>query len=427
MNANFAEMTINQLKEFIAEGHFAEMTLKQLNAIIAENDLQKPRGRLNKDDLIAHIIHRLDVKINFEKSQMENIQMGREDINRAIPAVVVEEEEEEFFASDDDEEEESEEEETDNYRFNDCEDCGNEFDNEGNPALRFCENCDDHHPHNETEEESEEEEEEEEEEKSCGFGDCEKCGKDIYSDGHIGHHTETGAICRDCDAAAPAEEEEPIFNGDRCPVCLDEECSTYTDTCEHMLCGGCFDMLPEKNWVGNGWMPTNPVRECPICRSICRGVKEGQTSNSDKIREWRDLKKRIAEYEAGKAHIQVCRVVQRVVVNAEGQEVALGGGGQPPARRRGNRANAARMVGQMNAVAGPARPAGRNAEVVLAEGAVLGDIHFDARPRLRCRGTDNGDGGNAVACSTNTRRVCPQCRNKRLCLACGDRCADCLA
>lgn len=380
-----------------------EMSNKQLSEFIAENNIPKPKGRPNKDALIAHI-----------KTHFENIQMGEEDINRANPAVVVEEEEEE----------------TDNYRFNDCEDCGDEFDNEGNPSLKYCENCDDHHPHtptqeeeffasddDEEEDESEEdaeEEEDSEDEKSCGFGDCERCGEDIYSDGNIGHHTETGAICDKCDAAAPAEEEEPIFNGDRCPVCLDEECSTYTDTCEHMLCGGCFEMLPQKTWVGNGWTPTNPVRECPICRSICRGVKEGQTSDSDKIREWRDLKKRIAEYEAGKAHIQVCRVVQRVVVNAEGQEVAA------PARQP--RVRQPRVRGVAVALGGggqpPERPAGRNAEVVLAEGQVLGDIHFDARPRLKC----STDG-----CDRNTRRVCPECKNCRLCLACGLHCADCLA
>jgi hypothetical protein len=61
----------------------------------------------------------------------------------------------------------------------------------------------------------------------------------------------------------------------------------------------------------------------------------------------------------------------------------------------------------------------------LAEGQVLGDIHFDARPRLRCCGPPEGDFGHQVHCATNTRRVCPQCRNKRLCLGCGNRCADC--
>ena len=28
-----------------------------------------------------------------------------------------------------------------------------------------------------------------------GTGNCERCGEDIYSDGNIGHHTETGEIC----------------------------------------------------------------------------------------------------------------------------------------------------------------------------------------------------------------------------------------
>ena len=394
-----------------------EMSNKQLSEFIAENNIPKPKGRPTKDALIAYI-----------KTHFENIQMGEEDINRANPAVVVEEEEERCYT---------------------CEKLQSEL---GEPLIHcenprqsflYCEDCyakledspkDEEEEENffasddEEEEESEEDEEDSEDEKSCGGGaSCEDCGNNREDNGE----------CFDCEIApnivggevAPAEDEEPIFNGDRCPVCLDEECSTYTDTCEHMLCGGCFGMLPEKNWVGNGgngWMTTNPIRECPICRSICRGVKEGQTSNSDKIREWRDLKKRIAEYEAGKAHIQVHRVVQRVVVNAEGQEVAAPAR-QPRVRQPRVRQPRVAAVALGGGGQPPERPAGRNAEVVLAEGAVLGDIHFDARPRLRCRGTDNGDGGNAVHCATNTRRVCPQCRNKRLCLGCGDRCADCLA
>jgi hypothetical protein len=104
-------------------------------------------------------------------------------------------------------------------------------------------------------------------------------------------------------------------------------------------------------------------------------------------------------------------------VNAEGQEVAAPAR-QPRVRQPRVRQPRVAAVALGGGGQPPERPAGRNAEVVLAEGQVLGDIHFDARPRLKC----STDG-----CDRNTRRVCPDCKNCRLCLACGLHCADCLA
>jgi len=437
-NQNQNQNQTNEMNSNANTINFEDMSNKELNSFIADNNLPKPKGRPNKDALIAHIQEHYRPAVARRELVIEDDE-EEEDLNINIPAnfpanqicrdcgvrpiITGESLCAECWTDDAPEEEEPE--------MNECDDCGVHFDNEGDASLRFCENCDDHHPHTPSitgtdifgESSSDEGE---------GFGNCETCDA-IIGDSSIGHHTDTGAICAECDNNTIDEESaccadcepEPIFNGDRCPVCLDEECSTFTDTCEHMLCGGCFDMLPEKQFK-DGWAAHTPFRECPICRSIVKGVKAGQSSDTDKIREWRELKKQVAEYEAGKAryHIRERIVVQerRVVVNAEGVDEPA-----PVARRRrGTRANAAIAVGQMNAVAGPERPAGRNDEIELEEGQVLGDLHFDARPRLRCCGTNPNFGiPNGQRCRRNTRRVCPGCRNNRLCLSCGDRCPTC--
>ena len=290
-----------------------------------------------------------------------------------------------------------------------CEDCGHQFNNEGNPALRFCENCDDHRSHT-TDDELEE-----------IFGeDCEECDNHCEPDGRCfdceiapkiggeGNLTEVSYAEMKAIVAEDGEAEahrfttnDPLndgFNGDRCPVCLDEDCSTYTTTCEHMLCGGCYDQLPNK--------------VCPMCRIPIRGVKEGQTTDEQKIAEWREMKQRLAQFEAG-IRPRAVRQARAPRAPRAPRAVAVGGGGAPRQRRQAQPADG--EVPDANGFTNRA-PASSHNQPALAEGQVLGDLPFNSRARLCC----SGEG-----CDKRTRRVCEECREHRLCSDCGSLCPAC--
>lgn len=371
------------------------LTNKQLAEKIAELGLPKLKGHPKKEQMIDHIV------ANQENEEMEaNDYDAPAPVSRKIKAQLLIEEDmcEQCGANapingetlcaecweppaDDEEDEEAE-----------CEDCGHQFNTEGNPALRFCENCDDHRSHT-TDDELEE-----------IFGEDEKCED-------CGNNCEDSGECFDCEIApkigggSPEAHQfttnDPLndgFNGDRCPVCLDEECSTYTTTCEHMLCGGCYEMLPNK--------------VCPMCRIPIRGVKEGQTTDEQKIAEWREMKQRLAQLEAG--------IRPRAVRQARAQRaprapraVAVGGGGAPRQRRQAQPAEG--EVPDANGFTNRA-PASSHNQPALAEGQVLGDLPFNSRARLCC----SGEG-----CDKRTRRVCEECRDHRLCSDCGSLCPAC--
>ena len=286
-----------------------------------------------------------------------------------------------------------------------------------------------------------------------------------------------GGLCEDCYAQAhitQPDEQPPINNGDdeeleqedynednaeddevlsvesegglnRCCVCY-EPSETITE-CGHILCEGCFGGIQQRTEYQrradgrgfavdeNGRTIVRQVRPCPACRSNMTQVITRQLTDAQKVRRYETLlaenRRQEEELLANTITINNLRMnlaqvrlntTAPVAINPQNGEPlnptprVAGGGGRTRQPRQPRTAQVVSVA--ENNLNG--RPAGRNAQVILQEGQVLGDLHFASRPRARCCRV----GENGQRCNRNTRRVCPTCRNIRVCAEC-NTCGDC--
>lgn len=225
---------------------------------------------------------------------------------------------------------------------------------------------------------------------------------------------------------------------DKCPCCLDEEWGNTFTKCGHPLCVGCYDnLLRVPSYFGNR------QDGCPICRTIMTEAPTRALTDAEKLEDYERMKRAFEDFERehntqqnrrntfNQAHYQQrvnelsttnlalnrrIRDLERdntqlrnqlganvVIADTENQH-------QQPVAQAVARPNRVRLANN-----DPARPAGRNEVVQLAENQVLGDLPFARRPRAKCA---------CDGCERMTRRVCDGCRNRRVCQE-HSRCPDC--
>lgn len=229
------------------------------------------------------------------------------------------------------------------------------------------------------------------------------------------------------------DDDPPYNRPDMCPCCMDEEWGNTFTRCGHPLCVGCYtNLMTIPNIYGQR------QDNCPMCRTIMTEPPVRALTDEEKLADYERMKRAFEDFERqqntqenrrtefNRQHYQQ-RVnelsttnlnLTRRVRDLERENTEL-------RNQVGGGAVAIAVAGGDNAVArpnrvrrepnDPARPAGRNDVIQLAENQVLGDLPFARRPRAKCA---------CEGCERMTRRVCDGCRNRRVCQE-HSRCPDC--
>jgi hypothetical protein len=245
-----------------------------------------------------------------------------------------------------------------------------------------------------------------------------------------------------------------------CCCCM-ESCDTQT-TCNHSICLVCANSLrTTRVWRQNDeGRPlfyqsrhiSDHIRPCPCCRANIRQLIRRPLSDAQRLGRYDELV-------AQNTRLDSEALLQATVINGLRSEIAQHNSNSPrpafinpsngaaivappanitPRYSRGggvHRGNDDMAVGVMAAGGGggrrrrqpivvqvavgdeyAGRPSGLATVVNLTPTQVIGDLHFDARPRRRCVGTWANNENNH--CRRYTRRVCPSCRNQHVCNHC---------